>query len=116
MSTLQHEQASDRLSLRIDGGLTISEVGTLRAEMLTVLTAAPQPVEAVVLDLQAVGEADSAGVQLLMSASHWLQAQHIRPVLAGTSLSVDQVARALGAADEVHCCGFARMAKPGGQP
>ena len=116
MSTLHHTQAADRLSLRIEGSLTIADVTPLRVEMLALLSAPPQPVKEVVLDLNAVGEADSAGVQLLTSASLWLQALHIKPVLSQVSNTLDHVARAIGAADEQQCCGFERRHNLGDQP
>lgn len=112
MSALHTEQAEGCLRLRIDGSITIAEVTPLRVEMLAVLTEPIQPVQAVVIDLQGVGEADSAGVQLLLSASAWLEALKIQPLLAGVSTSLDQVARAIGAADDAQCCGFARRAAP----
>lgn len=113
MSALHIEQADGCLQLRIKGSITIADVTPLRVEMLAVLSAPERPVREVVLDLQDVGEADSAGVQLLTSAALWLQALQIRPVLAGSSTQVDQVARAIGAADDHQCCGFERRAATG---
>lgn len=116
MSAMHHDQAADRLSLRIEGSLTIADVTPLRVEMLAVLSTPPRPVKEVVLDLHAVGEADSAGVQLLTSAALWLQALQIRPVLSQVSHTLDHVARAIGAADERQCCGFERLHNLGDQP
>lgn len=110
MSALHTEQAEGCLRLGIHGSMTIADVTPLRVEMLAVLTEPAQPVREVLLDLGAVCEADSAGVQLLLSASTWLQALQIRAVLVGASTSVDQVARAIGAADDKQCCGFVRRA------
>lgn len=113
MSELHTHQDGDRLSLRIEGSLTIADVTSLRLAMLAALTAPPQPVKEVVLDLHAVGEADGAGVQLLASAAQWLRDLHVRPVLGNSAPGVDQVAHALGAADEGQCCGFERVGDQG---
>ena len=113
MSELHTHQDGDRLSLRIAGSLTIADVTSLRLAMLAALTAPPQPVKEVVLDLHAVGEADGAGVQLLASAAQWLRDLHVRPVLEGPAPGVEQVARAIGASDAGQCCGFQRVSEQG---
>lgn len=113
MSELHTHQDGHRLSLCIAGSLTIADVTPLRLAMLAALTAPPQPVKEVVLDLGAVGEADSAGVQLLTSAARWLRELHVRPMLGNSAPGVDQVANALGAGDEGQCCGFERVGDQG---
>lgn len=113
MSQLHTQQDGHCLNVRIEGSLTIADVTPLRVAMLAALNAPPQTVQEVRLDLQGVGEVDSAGVQLLASAAQWLREIHVRPVLEGPAPGVEQVARAIGASDAGQCCGFQRVSEQG---
>ena len=65
------------------------------------------------LDLSEVAEADSAGVQLIVSTTAWLQGLQVQTLLAASSPTFEQVARSIGAADDTQCCGLSRETLPG---
>lgn len=58
------ETMPDRCRLALSGELTIYHAATLKAELLTALADLKQPLE---MDLSAVTELDTAGVQLLLA-------------------------------------------------
>lgn len=116
MSALHARQNDACLALRIEGTLTIADVSPLRDELLRAVAAPAGPLAAVLLDAGDVGEVDSAGIQLLMATSAWLSGLQIRPQLASASGSIELVAQAIGAADALHCCGFARTPQTGATP
>jgi anti-anti-sigma regulatory factor len=58
-------QAGDTHSFRIEGSLGVAAVATLKARMLETLKACRE----IVLDLEAVEDCDTAGIQLLVAAT-----------------------------------------------
>ena len=115
MSTLHIDQGAGVLGLRVEGSLTITEVTPMKQALLSALDDAARPHLPVVLDIAAVTDADSAGVQLLTSTARWLAARRVPSTVSGESGALELVARAVGAADARQCCGFTRQILAGGQ-
>jgi anti-anti-sigma regulatory factor len=98
-------EADAGLRLRLEGVLTIATVGQAHAPLLNALAA--WPAGPVLLDTQAVSEADSAGAQLLLALSHQL-ARDGRPAWAlPPSPALARVACALGLGDGSYIQGYA---------
>jgi anti-anti-sigma factor len=113
MSQVHAHTEGATLHLSLAGTLTIAEAAETRASLMTQLSAAASEVQAIRLDLSAVPEIDSSGIQLLVSAARTLQSQGRQTVLHSCSAVVRTVSLALGAADTEHCCGFS-LATPTG--
>lgn len=113
MSQIHAQADATTLHISLAGTLTIAEVTETRSDLMTQLAATGSEVQAVSLDLSAVPEIDTAGIQLLLATARCLKAQGRQPTLQRNSDVVRTVALALGAADAVQCCGFALTAAPG---
>lgn len=106
MSQVHAQTDGAMLRLSLAGALTIAEVAETRGDLLARLATAPAEIGEVALDLSAVPEIDTAGVQLLLSTAHTLSAQGKRATLLRQAEVVRTVAQALGAADASQSCGF----------
>ena len=103
MSQVHAHTDATTLHLSLAGTLTIAET---RSDLMTQLAATASEVQEVRLDLSAVPEIDTAGIQLLMATARSLQEQGRQTTLQRSSDVVRTVSLALGAADAVQCCGF----------
>lgn len=107
MLSVAHAPAADGRSrvVQLAGALDIATAAQAQVQLLQALAALPAaPVH---LDTESVIAADSAGVQLLLSAAREL-AQQGRAATTGLPPEpLRRVARALGACDDAQCCGFA---------
>ena len=113
MSQVHAHTEGATLHLSLAGTLTIAEAAETRSSLMAQLRTAAPEVREVRLDLRAVPEIDSSGIQLLVSASRTLQSQGRQTFLQSSSGAVRTVSLALGAADAEHCCGFT-LATPTG--
>jgi anti-sigma B factor antagonist len=107
MSQVHAHTDGATLHLSLAGTLTIAEAAETRIDLLTHLAAAAPELREVSLDLSAVPEIDTAGIQLLMSTARTLLTQGRQATLQRHSDVVRTVSLALGAADTRQCCGFA---------
>lgn len=106
MNGVHFDVRAEGALLQLGGDLGIYTVAQLRQTLLAVLAEHPgRPIE---LDTQAVDEADSAGVQLLVATAHYVRQGGGQPVCGETSQGVEAVARRLGAADVRTFCGWDR--------
>jgi anti-anti-sigma regulatory factor len=112
MSDVHFTPQDGALGLQFEGGLLIENVASLKARLLDALSSL-QAEQVVRLNLSAVSEVDSAGIQLLVATSSWLQSLHMHPVLQAGTACVEQMSRVVGAADDHHCCGFLRTPDTG---
>jgi len=107
MMNIEPSDQAGRFVVRVTGALTIAEVGDARSVMIDHLRThtAPHTWE---FDLGDVAEIDSAGVQLLLAVANSTTEHQIHASVVRTSPVIDTVAKALGLANGVHCCGLAR--------
>ena len=98
MST--HATAGGDAALRIDSEMTIAAAAALRETLVDAVAALPANATALQLDLSAVHDFDSSGVQLLLSARRSLAAR-------GTALQVVHATAAVR--DALHLFGLAAL-------
>lgn len=113
MSQVHAHTEATTLHISLAGTLTIAESAETRSDLMTQLNAMGSEVRQVRLDLSAVPEIDTAGIQLLMATARSLQAQGRQPMLQRSSDAVRMVSLALGAADAGQCCGFTHTSATG---
>lgn len=113
MSQVHAHTDGTTLHISLAGTLTIAEATETRLALVTQLAQAEPDIREVRLDLSAVPEVDTAGIQLLLSASRTVLAQGRTASLERSSGVVQTVSLALGAADTSHCCGFAHSPETG---
>ncbi len=113
MSQVHAHTKGAKLQLSLAGTLSIAEAAETRNDLLTHLHAASAKVKEVRIDLSAVPEIDSAGIQLLVSTAHTLRSQGRKATLQGCSAEVRTVSMALGATDAQQCCGFTHTSATG---
>jgi anti-anti-sigma factor len=80
-------------ALQIDGDMTIYQAEELKQKLLTTLAASGA---SLTVDLQNVGEIDSAGIQLLIAAKHAAAAIGKSLVLTARSQAVTEVLELFG--------------------
>jgi anti-anti-sigma factor len=113
MSQVHAHTTGATLQLSLAGTLSIAEAAETRTDLLTHLDAASAKVKEVRIDLSAVPEIDSAGIQLLVSTARTLRSQGRNTTLHAFSVEVCTVSMTLGAADAQQCCGFAHISATG---
>lgn len=85
------------------GPLTIAQVSETRSALIELMKALPH--QQVWLDIEGIHEADSAGVQVLLSFARYLKSENRVVELIGCSDAVYDAAWALGVASDDDCLG-----------
>ncbi len=109
MSHIQIRTESGRVVLTISGALTIAEAAETRETLMKDLqqhACLPSQVQRIGLEADQVTEFDSAGVQILVATSKWLEERGQSTQLMGCADLVKYVSSALGAHSAHACCGW----------
>jgi anti-anti-sigma regulatory factor len=109
MSQVQIHAENGRVVLMLSGALTIAEATETRDTLLNDLQqegCMPAKAQRVGLEASQVTEIDSAGIQLLVSTSKWLEERGQSAQLIASSDLLSCVSSVLGASSAQACCGW----------
>jgi len=109
MSQIQIHAENGRVVLALSGPLTIVEATETRNALLNDLQQSgcmPAQVQRIGLEARQITEIDSAGIQLLVATSKWLEERGQSAQLIASSDLLSCVSSALGASTAQACCGW----------
>lgn len=106
MSQIHAQSQAEQLRISLAGTLTIAEVTETRSDLMAQIQGLGEAIRHVHLDVSAVPEMDSAGVQLLLALGRALRERGHELTVGPLPTAVRTVTQALGAGGDGHCFGF----------